>query len=113
MVIFQGCTQAMANSGKSELDAKHTSVVHQYEQIKFNKSHITNSNSLQRLNFFCDILDLVNCVIWETIVLMLFSTFMTEIFLISTKAPESVIQHCNLLAIYLSVEKTWLYSLVN
>ena len=31
---------------------------------------------------------------------MLFSTCITEIFVISTKAPESVIQHCNLMAIY-------------
>ena len=90
----------MAHSGKSELDAKHKSPVHQYQQIKFKRSHNTNSASLQKLNLLCDILDLVNCVLWETSVLMLFSTCITEIFVISTKAPESVIQHCNLMAIY-------------
>ena len=61
MVIFHGCTQAIVHSGKSELDAKDKSLVHQYDQIKLNRSHNTNSASLQRLNFFCDILDLVNC----------------------------------------------------
>ena len=71
-------SQAMAQSGKSELDAKHKSLIHQYEQIKFNKSHNTNSASLQRLSFFCNILDLVNCVLWETSVLILFSTCMTK-----------------------------------
>ena len=97
-VIFQGCTQAMAHSGKSDLDAKHKSLVHQYEQIKFNRSHNTNSASLQNLKFLCDFLELVNCVLWETNILMLFSSCITEIFVISTKAPESVIQHCNLMA---------------
>ena len=37
-----------------------------------------------------------------------------EIFMISTKAPESVIQHCNhAVSDLLSIKKTWLYSLVN
>ena len=54
---------------------------------------------------FCDILDLVNCVLLETRVLMLFSTCMTEIFLISIKGPESVKQHCNLTAIYYQSRK--------
>ena len=40
----------MTHSGKSELDAKRKSPVHQYdEQVKFNRSHDTNSASPQRL----------------------------------------------------------------
>ena len=79
---------------------KHKSPVHQYEQIKFNRSHNTNSASLQKLSFLCNILDLVNCVLWESSVLMLFSTCITERFVISTKAPGSVIQPYNLMAMY-------------
>ena len=86
----------MAHSGKSELHANHKPLVHQYEQFR----RSTNSASLQKLNFLCDILDLVNCVLWETNVFMLFFACITEIFVISTKAPESVIQHCNLIAMY-------------
>ena len=113
MVIFQSRTQAMTHPSISELAAKHKSLNHQYEQIKFNRSHDTNSASLQRLDFICDILDLVKCVLWETSVLMLFSTCMAEIFLISTEAPESAIQDCNLIAINYKSRKLWLYSLVN
>ena len=42
----------MAHSGKSKPNAKHKSLVHQYEQIKFSRSHDTNSTSFQRLNFY-------------------------------------------------------------
>ena len=90
----------MAHSGKSEHDAKHKSAVHQYEQIKLKRSHDTNTASLQKLNFLCDILDLVNCVLWESSVFMLFSTCITEIFVVSTKAPGSVIQPDNLMTMY-------------
>ena len=103
----------MAHSGKSQLDAKHKSPVHQYDQIKFNRSHNTNSASLQKLKLLCDILHLMNCVLWETSVSMLFSTCITEIFVISTKAPESFIQHCNSNGDILSVKKSWFYSPVN
>ena len=93
----------MVHSCKSELDAKRKSLAHHYEQIKFNRYR--ESVSLQRMNFLSDILDLVSCVLWETSVLMLFSACTTEIFLISTQAPESVIQHCNLTAIYYQPRK--------
>ena len=53
IVIFQGCTQAIAHAGKSEPDAKHKSLNHQYEQIRFDGSHYTDSASLKRL-MFCD-----------------------------------------------------------
>ena len=115
MIIFQGCTHAMAHPSISELDAKHKSLNHQYEQTKFDRSHNTNSASLQKLDFFYGTLGLVKCVLWETIVLMLFSTCTTEIFFISrpTEAPESVTQDCNLIAINYHSRKLWLFSLVN
>ena len=84
-VIFQGCTQAMAHSGKSELQMQNTSL----QFTSMSKSSSTEA-------FLCNILDLVNCVLWESSVLMLFSTCITEIFVTSTKAPENVIRHDNL-----------------
>ena len=54
----------MAQSGKSELDAKHKSLVHQYEQIKFNKSHNTNSASLQRLTPKTDVITNGSALLW-------------------------------------------------
>ena len=101
---FLGCTQIIAHSGKSEVDAKHKSLVHQYEQIKLNRSDNTNSVSLQRL-FLCNILDLVNCCFMRNQCFGVFSTCMTEIFLIITKGRERVIQHCNLTVIYYQSRK--------